>query len=527
MATTPRSVLGSRIAEPVHDRRITVAVIRAFTWTIGLAGVVWGTIYIVLGVPTAAVFPYGFSILSVLNWALFRSHGRLYWFSAVEVALILVVPVGLSLHLGGFMASGGVALWSMLASVGALLTIGPRVALVVFASFLVLTAVTVWSDLSPAGVALSPSARDVFFFLNVAGVSVVVYWATRIFLSANQELTQEQNRLREVERAYVAQEAMLRQRERLANLGQLSAGVAHELNNPAAAAGRATDHLGEVVARLIDDAVRLLDFGIGPGGLEWVRSIADSETDEDPLDRSDREDRLALWLERAEIEDAWELASDLAEIGFDADALESAAERFRRRQLVAALRWMVDVWKTRQLLSEVRTSTGRISEIVGALKGYSHMDRAEMSEVDVEKGIDDTLTVLRSKLGGIRVIRNRSDSLPVVVGHPGELNQVWTNLIANAAEAMEGSGTLTISVSGGDGRLTVEVCDDGPGVPADLVDRVFDPFVTTKAPGEGMGLGLNLTHQIVVDRHGGEISVDSEPGRTCFTVSLPAEGPGA
>src|SRR5690606_31209507 len=150
--------------------------------------------------------------------------------SAVEVALILVVPVGLSLHLGGFMASGGVALWSMLASVGALLTIGPRVALVVFASFLVLTAVTVWSDLSPAGAALSPSARDVFFCLTWSVASLIVYWATTTFRSANQELTQEQDGLRAVERAYVAQEAMLRQRERLANLGQRSAGAAHGLN---------------------------------------------------------------------------------------------------------------------------------------------------------------------------------------------------------------------------------------------------------------------------------------------------------
>ncbi len=189
--------------------------------------------------------------------------------------------------------------------------------------------------------------------------------------------------------------------------------------------------------------------------------------------------------------------------------------------MVAAVQWIADVARANDLLREVRTSTGRITEIVGALKGYSHMDRAAQAVVDIESGLDDTLVILKSKLSGIEVRRVRQTDLPSVVGNAGELNQVWTNLIANAAEALDGRGIIVIESAADIDDVTVTVQDDGPGIPNDLLDRVFDPFVTTKAPGEGTGLGLNLVHQIVVDRHGGRISVESVPGCTRFEVSLP------
>lgn len=504
------------------DRRVREAVVTGFAWTVASAAAVWGAIYVALGLPGAAVYPWAFAVLSVANVVTYRFHRRFKLFSCVQVFAILLVPCVLALHLGGLIESGAVALWSLLAPIGALLVIGPRFALGVFAAFAASIAVGLWADDNLVAVeSLSNDAQLGFLLLNIVVVALVAFWALRTFIAANDRLAIEQHRLRAIEKAYVAQEAMLRQQDRLATLGRLSAGVAHELNNPASAAGRATTHLEEVVNRLIDEPAALLRLGVGSEGIEWMWSMADVEASNDPLDLADREDGLVRWLGSRSVDDPWDLANALASSGFDVAALNQVSERYNEPQVLGSLNWIADVARAQMLLGEVRLSTGRISEIVGALKGYSHMDGASVGPVDVVRGIEDTLVILKGQLSGVEVESRFDPQLPDVVGNGGELNQVWTNLLANAAEALDGRGAIVVSVRCVGHEVVVEVTDDGPGIPADIIETVFDPFVTTKPPGQGTGLGLNLTHQIVTERHGGSVGVESRPGHTRFTVRLP------
>jgi signal transduction histidine kinase len=506
------------------SRRVREAVVAGFAWAVSAAGVIWGSIYLGLGLPGAASYPIGFALVSAVNVLAYRRHRNFRLLACVQMFAILLVPAGLMLHLGGLVESGAVGLWSLLAPIGALLVIGSRFALGVFLAFAAAIVAGLWADDRLGAVeTLGSGARDAFLLLNIVGVSLVAFWAMRIFLTANDRLSIEQHRLREIERSYVAQEAMLRQQERLAILGKLSAGVAHELNNPAAAAGRATGHLGEVVNRLVEEGISLARLGVGAEGLAWLWSMVGEGVSSDPLDVADREDRLVTWLTARSVENPWELANALAALGFDGPLLNQAVERFSERQVIGSVQWIADVARARRLLGEVRTSAGRISEIVGALKGYSHMDGATRAPVDVVRGIEDTVVILRSQLRGIDVDLRFDEALPPVTGNAGELNQVWTNLLANAAEALDGSGRIVVTGSCEGESVRVVVADDGPGIPAEIVDTIFDPFVTTKAPGQGTGLGLNLTHQIVVDRHGGSITVESTEGRTVFTVRLPRE----
>lgn len=505
-----------------NDPRVRTTVATRLAWAIGAAGLVWGTIYLLLDLPGASLYPYAFSAFTALNFFVYNRMGRFGLFAAAEIFAVLVVPAALAIHLGGLGASGAVGTWSLLAPIGALMALGSRFAIWTFAGFVVLTGLSVWADGTYVpSETLGSGAHGAFLVLNVTGVSLVAFWVIATFMSENGRLVAEQLRLRQIEKDYVAQEAMLRQQERLATLGKMSAGVAHELNNPAAAAGRATHQLGSVVDRLVECANSMAQLGVGSAGIDSLWSMVDPDPSSDPIDVSDREESLAAWLQSRSVAEPWELAAQLATLGFDSKVLNLAAEHQKERQLVAALRWIANVSVAQSLLGEVRTSSGRISEVVGALKGYSHMDAADSGDVDLVSGIEDTMVILKSQLSGIAVGKSFDPTTPKVPGNPGELNQVWTNLMANAAEALNGEGTIEVSTVAGDYSVQVIVADDGPGIPSDLVDRIFDPFVTTKAPGEGTGLGLNLTHQIVVGRHGGSIRVESVPGSTRFIVELP------
>jgi signal transduction histidine kinase len=244
----------------------------------------------------------------------------------------------------------------------------------------------------------------------------------------------------------------------------------------------------------------------------------------DSLEQSDREDEIALWLEDHGIEEAWELCSVLVSAGLDTDWLEELADHISDESALGDLiSWLASEINVDALLREIQQASTRISELVMAVKSYSHMDKASRREADVHAGLDNTLVMLGYKLkkGNVRVTREYEENLPPVCAHGSELNHVWTNLLDNAIDAVEGNGNIKVRTARENDEVLVEISDDGPGIPEESRDRIFEPFFTTKDVGKGTGLGLDISHRVVVKDLGGDISVISEPGETRFQVRLP------
>jgi signal transduction histidine kinase len=316
------------------------------------------------------------------------------------------------------------------------------------------------------------------------------------------------------------------QRDRLASLGKLSAGLAHELNNPASAAKRASSQLGDMLNKIRNASLELGSFDLSPAQKLEIEKLESSATKTDvvppdALTISDLEDQIDSLLRSHGQNDLWQLAAGLARRNIKPEAVESLFAKLDADKARAALVRISASAEIASLLHEIESSTSRISDLVGAIKEYTHMDQAPVQNVDVVKSLETTLTILNHKLKRGVTVRREYNPVPLLVNSFGsELNQVWTNIIDNAIDAMHGSGELSIRTYRDDGCVVVEIGDNGPGIPAEVQPHIFEPFFTTKGVGEGTGLGLD-TVQRIVKKHRGNIQLSSKPGDTRFQIWLP------
>lgn len=342
--------------------------------------------------------------------------------------------------------------------------------------------------------------------------------------SKNEELERTLNQLQEMQNQLIVQEKMV-------SLGRLSAGMAHELNNPASAAQRSAAQLQAVFLKLQDAQWKIGELNLAGEKLKKVLALdqlasqgSKKSAELSAVVRTDREREIEEWLQSRGIEDSWKLAPAFVDLGYDKAELSALAEEFTDEQFSVIINWLAHLHTLHSLLSEISLGTGRIAEIVKALKTYTYMDQAPVQTVDVHEGLNNTLIILQNKLkDGITVHREYDKNLPPIQAYGSELNQVWTNIIDNAIDAMGGRGDLILRTRMEDTWVAIDIEDNGPGIPEEMQSRVFDPFFTTKPPGEGTGLGLNISRNIIVQKHKGHLGVTSKPGKTIFTALLPIE----
>ena len=322
-------------------------------------------------------------------------------------------------------------------------------------------------------------------------------------------------------------EGYTQQREKLASLGTMAAGLAHELNNPAAAASRAAAQLGDIANKAQASLCRL-SKSLTPDCWRHLLNAELTTTDNilqapplDHLARSDREEATAQWLQERGVAQAWDLAPTFVTAGFDTNTLGKVVGCLPETIQADALAWFEARLGIRLLVNQVEQSTGRIVELVKAIKSYTYMDQAPFQEVDIHEGLESTLTMLKYKLRNVTVEREYDRTIPRITAHGSELNQVWTNLIDNAIDAVNGSGKICIGTCRDLDHIVVEIVDNGAGIPPEVQSRMFEPFFTTKGVGSGTGLGLVISNAIVANRHGGEIEFESRPGETRFKIRLP------
>jgi signal transduction histidine kinase len=491
----------------------------------------WGSYYVFLDEPLAGSIPLFYSLFSFISLGVLGKTHNFLFFRFSQLLLILICPFLLMMTLGGFINGSTVILWALFAPLGALVSCQPHQAINWFVAYVALVII---SGLAHSYVRIEnniPPQIIVFFFvLNVVAISSLAFFTLKYFVNQKDYSIELLNKNRELEQAYLNQSIMLRQSEKLATLGRLSAGIAHELNNPAGATQSSAKQLQEAIVK-----VEQIEFALGALNLskdqyenikqhtEQIYNRIKTPNHLDPLIRSEKEDEIETWLNDREINDTWKFTPLLVRMDYNTERLSKFARSFTLQQLPVIISFLCHIYITRNLIQEIDNGTNRITEIVKALKSYSYVDKAPIQSVNIHEGLDDTLIILRNKLSGIQVTLDYAKDIPHIEAYGNELNQVWTNILDNAISAMQGSGKILIKTYLQNSRVVVEISDTGPGIPQEIQSKIYDPFFTTKPPGEGTGLGLNISYNIVVQKHKGTIDLHSKPGETCFKIKLPVK----
>lgn len=523
-------VISVGVAESCDDdERLTRRAFTAASLFVSVVAPAWAVTYASFGELGPGLIPSAYAVITLASFVALDRFGGWQWFRTSQIVLIFILPFALMLSLGGYGPGSAVMIWAILAPLGALWGGRSRESLYWVAAFVVGAIVSGVAERWLRDTNDLPDVLiTVLFVMNVVFLMGVVHLLINFYVRRKDTTIAVMRRNRELEEAYLAQEVSLRESDKLATLGRLSAGMAHELNNPASAAQQATQQLSRLLLADAHFDLELSQLELDESETALARDLAAATATGarhmvlEPLERSDREMAVQGLLERMDVDGAWEIAPSLVSLGLEVDDLARVAGGMRADRFARLATGLDGRYARKSLLGALDESTGRIIELVRALKSYSFLDQAPRQIVDVHDGLESTLLILQNRLkGAIKVELSYAEGLPQIEVYGSELNQVWTNILDNALDALDGEGTIEITTSRHGERVVVEISDNGPGIPSELVGQIFDPFVTTKAPGEGTGLGLNISHNIVTQKHGGDISVASQPGRTTFTVRLP------
>jgi signal transduction histidine kinase len=494
-----------------------------------LAGCIWMVMYyVIFGWGVVSLLPACFVIIVGTGMIISHISKNHQYTIYAQIFCIIYIPSLIQWNIGGVFDSGFVLAWAFVGPICALMFFSVRQSIPWFLLYLVNLIITVLFNeyFAAHGLSVTENIKMFFFIMNLGFASTVVFIFASYYVNAAVKEQKKANNLLE---ANLQQEIILRENEKLATLGKLSAGIAHELNNPAASAQRGAEQLFDAVIKLEQSEFKLGQSSLSVRQLDNLREHnkvikqrAEQNLELNPLNRSDLENELETWLERQGIENSWELAPMLVDIGYAKAELSEMSKEFNHEKFKTVTDLLYNKYTSYTLIKEIGQSSGKITEIIKALKSYAYLDQAPVQSIDIHEGLNDTLVMMRGNLmDGVQVNQDYAQDLPRVQAYGSELNQVWTNIIDNALCAMDGQGAILIKTYQQDSWITVEIEDTGPGIPKDIQSRIFDPFFTTKPPGEGTGLGLNVSHHIIVQKHNGQISVDSKPGETRFTVKLP------